>query len=913
MHIRHIIEKLSGLKAGAMCIIAVLAWLCACSSPRKDSADFKADASFAYGEFAPSDLTCIVLSEDSSILLLGSNQAHFTVIDNKSGMREDFPLPEFTSGFKTYDIMQLDKDTWLVAKQNNGILYLNYGFDDNNRRVIRHLSRVTTPSDILPAKDTRYSVYSFVRGDSVIAAGSSNGLLYLTIENLKRLEKDTLIAALYAAPLLHLRNNRYQFAQESMFRIGDSLLTVTDSGIYRLAFSDFGNSNAKYDIIDSTMRCWNAAILGDTLAVIWSPGGNTSERELNYYTIFGEKLTSSAVPSSTVWIGNYDGSLRCFGEEGSFPCFHSAVFTGGKFYFINDGTLCVSNPRGNGNGREYVRFVSGNYIISDRQGLFRIENDGSAKFLGDITDISGLRGISHSGNKLYLATSDGVYSADATGHFFPHHRNATLIEKNNHLNSDRVEAVYASGDTLLIGTRNGLHALFPDGKRMEYKFPTLESSYESPYVKDITRQHDGSFLLKTLNFGTWTLSGFNSTVAVPSSDTFPDRQFPFVSLSRPETSWESICDIIIKSILILLAITGAAAIFYFVMKRRHHKDLTAKEEEITHKFLADRSISVSIKDLETKLRDIISKHADEVFFQPISHKLSDSLKVFENAGASDEDKSLLKKEYHNLKNFCDDSIRRAHALAVTIRQSSFKRSENYTGRHYPWEILTEFANKIEQSGALPDPELLSGLTWLDSTWTLLDDLLSKLKPLLVKDCVEAGLHTPNFYFEDLASLWNVWVAPMASHTGLNISQGKLTEEEEHTRRGKTLQLTAVSFLGCENPVVNGKSIPGDARSMVRCDDSTNLGTAYKYWAAQFSEGFFEYEEATFPEKEADLLWIIRLKDVIITPDGLNPTESNGYPLSAGIRIAYARMYGLEPPGEVMKFIRPRRRGRPAKR
>lgn len=937
------IRKPHGLKAGAILIISLLACMLlagACSD--RNSSGLSGGTTFAYGEFAPSDLTCIVLSSDSSSLLLGSYDSHFTLLDLKTGMREDFPLPDFTKGFKTYDIMRLDNDAWLVAKQNCGILYLSYGPDTDNRRVIRHLSRATTPSDCLPAKGTRYSVYSFIKGDSLIAAGSSNGLLYLDRENLGRFETDSTITADYALPLIHLRNNRYQFAQESMFKSGDSLLTVTDSGIYRLAFRDFGDRTAKYTVIDSSMRCWNAALFKDTLAVIWSSRADVSERMLDLYTLSGKKISSTPVPPSVSWVGEYDGRLRCFGEEGSFMCFRSAACADIRFYFIKDGTLCVSDPGRNGSGSEYVRFVSGNYIVSDHQGLFRLDNNGSAKFLGEITGISGLRSISHAGDRVYLATSDGVYSINAAGHLFPHRREASLVEKNLHLNSDRVETVYAAGDTLLIGTRNGLHALMPDGSRRDYAFPALDKAFESPYVKDIMRLPDGSFILKTLNSGTWTLGSFKDSAAKASSVDFPERQLPFTALGRPQTDWESIKKTTLISVIILLALTGIVAIFYFFIKRRHRKDLSEMQEEISHHkdinrmqqkslhdkelevtrlkqenenhlIRAERSISVSIEDIEKTLRIIVSNHEVDMFFSPVASKLKASLDIFEKAADRRADRALLKKEYHDLKRFCEESIRRAVSLGSPADKFISKSDVSTGNKPYIHKAITDFKERIAKIDPPADSELRSGLIWLDSAWTILDGIMSDLKSELAKDCAVSGRDTPRFEFDDLASLWNKWVAPVARHTSLNVAQGILTLNEEPTRRGKTLQLTAVSFLGCEEPVVSGATIPGDPRVMVRREDSSNLGTAFKYWAAQLSESFFKYDDADFPENAADILWSIWLKDMSYTPDGRDRGKTNGYRLYDGIRMAHARLYGEEPPAEIMQSFKPRRRGRPAKK
>lgn len=213
-------------------------------------------------------LTCVTLSPDSATLLLGSSDSLFTRFNPVSLRREDYPLPGFTQGFSTYDIVPLSgRDEWLVAKRNCGLLYVAYDVTPGGREI-RHVCRIAAPSRPLPAKDTHYSVYSVIQAPPLIAIGSSNGLMYLDGSQTDSLRHRSRVEASFVAPLVHLRKDRYQFAQEAMFSLGDSLVTVTDNGIYKIAFTDFADAGATYRILADGLRCHNAAVRGDTLAVL---------------------------------------------------------------------------------------------------------------------------------------------------------------------------------------------------------------------------------------------------------------------------------------------------------------------------------------------------------------------------------------------------------------------------------------------------------------------------------------------------------------------------------------------------------------------------------------------------------------------------------------------------------------------
>lgn len=890
-------------------------------------------------------LTCVVADRDSDALLLGSKAPRFSRLSLADGSREDFPLPEFTDNAKTYDIHRLSDSEWLVAKRNCGLVFVAYEYGPDGRHI-SHTARVTTPAEPLPSKETRFSVYSIVESDSLIALGSSNGLIYLTAADIARLRTDSLVEARHAQPLVHLRKNQLQFSQESMFRQGDSLLTATDKGIYRLAFRDFGNPSAHYETFSDNMRCWNATLRGDTLAVIHTPAGDTHHRELTLFSSSsGRRISSRPVPASSSWVGLFADSLRCFGEEGDFLCFRSAATIDRKLYFIKDGALRVCDadaPRAAGSER--ISFCSGNYAISDRQGLFRIDGQ-KPEFLGDITGVSGIRSMAASGKSVYIATSDGVYAVDGSDFLFSTPRKARLIEENN-TDKDRVESVLALGDTLLVGTRCGLHALSGGSRVKDYSFPELKARFESPYVAAIARDDKGYILLHTLNFGTWTLPSLSAESALRSQLPFPATSLPDMALTRDVTSWHDIWTSLILILLLLLAATGVGAILYTAIRRRHMQALRKMQTLVNDKerenirnrqemeqmrkdreefvLKASRSISIDPKEISDAICNALPLFDGNAAAVAVSSRLKSCLDDITPAIDSDnpEVKERAKNAYRSLDDFCTDSISRALALAgiydpvsadCPAEVSAKESSCNPMGA-----ALKEFSLKIDGLSLPFDKPLDVRLRWLANAWGILGQTLSDLQLSLDDDISGAGAVSPKFRFDDLVRVWDTWVAPWAKPTRLTVIDGFITSDHDPVDIRRTIVLTSVSFFGCSYPrldIKNKVHITEADRGIVNIpsiNNMGNLGTAFKFWAYQLTKEAFAYGDATFPAAEGDVLWILQLRNVHYTKDA-TASDSLKDSLAAGIRIAFCDMYDLPVPQELLPLLQPKRPGRPKKK
>lgn len=279
-------------------------------------------------------LTCVIATPDSSRLLLGSRSAHFKIFDTRNGLITTYPLPDSTAGWLTYDILPLPRlsaQSFLVSKQNHGLMYISYNTDSSGNNVIAHIAQVVAPRDRMPHKSNKYSVYALIDVDTMIIAGTSNGLMYLNRDDKAHLPSESIVSARYAAPLSHLRHNRTQFAQEAVFLHGDSVLSVTESGIYRVALKDFSNTDARYSTLDDRIRCWRATIAGDSLAVLWSSDERQAGRLLTCFSLNGiaRGATREVSPACT-WIGTNNDSIRCFGREGDFQCFRVAAYVDGR-------------------------------------------------------------------------------------------------------------------------------------------------------------------------------------------------------------------------------------------------------------------------------------------------------------------------------------------------------------------------------------------------------------------------------------------------------------------------------------------------------------------------------------------------------------------------------------------------------
>lgn len=828
-------------------------------------------------------LTCVVADRDSDALLLGSMAPMFTRLNIADGSRQDFPLPAFSRDTKTYDIHRLTDSEWLVAKRNCGLIYVAYEYGPRGARI-SHTARVTSPSSPLPAKGSNFSTYSIIDADSLIALGTSNGLMYLTRGDMTRMRTDSAVEARHVRPLEHLRKNRVQFAQESMFLQGDSILTVTDHGIYRVALSDFADPSARYFTVSEGMRCWNATLKNDTLAVIHTPDfPDRSQRELVLFDRAGRVLSRRFVPVSANWTAVFADSIRTFGAEGDFLCFRSGASVGSALYFIRGGELrMIDSARPADAGYERVRFSAGPFVISDRQGLFRIKDNGKSRFLGDVTGVSGIRGMTAHGNTVYVATTDGVYSINGSDLVFSTPRKARMVESNNPDN-DRVESVYAIGDTLLIGSRNGLH-YFHKGRRHDYAFPELKERYESPYVCGITRDGKGRILLKTLNAGTWTLKSLSADNAVRWTGDFPAAGVPDLRLSRDVTGWAGIRKGVIFAFILILAVAGAGSILYVASRRRHRHDMKRMRHQVAR---VNRDVAEAIANAINRLEDKPYAASFRNRLMEWNHPI---MSAFQGETWTETPES--RKAYNELEAYCTNSIGKALDRAKARDERKSRRKESKAGdgtvRHTsdsnPLGVaMDNFCREISGPRHPMTMDFYERLEWLTSAWEKLNAKACTLRNRLGADLKSAGAACPDFRFRDVKELWNTWVAPWAVKTSCSsIVEGTLRYDTEEDPKLHTILLTTASFFGCDSPQLDIEmpvkvKMKEKSRSMVNLpknrNDLEHLGTVYKYWAQQVSAGVAD--DTALPECEADLLWMIHIRDVYINENGSATDSANG--------------------------------------
>lgn len=834
-------------------------------------------------------LTCVVADRDSDALLLGSMAPMFTRLNIADGSRQDFPLPAFSRDTKTYDIHRLTDSEWLVAKRNCGLIYVAYEYGPRGARI-SHAARVTSPSRPLPAKGSSFSTYSIIEADSLIVLGTSNGMMYMTRRDMARMRTDSVAEARHVRPLEHLRKNQVQFAQESMFLQGDSILTVTDHGIYRVALSDFADPSARYATVSEGMRCWNATLKNDTLAVIHTPDfPDRSQRELVLFDRAGRVLSRRFVPVSANWTAVFADSIRTFGAEGDFLCFRSGASVGSGLYFIRGGELrMIDSARPADAGYERVQFSAGPFVISDRQGLFRIKDDGKARFLGDVTGVSGIRGMTAHGNTVYVATADGVYSINGSDLMFSTPRKARMVESNNSDN-DRVESVYAIGDTLLIGSRNGLH-YFHKGRRHDYAFPELKERYESPYVCGITRDGKGRILLKTLNAGTWVLKSLSADNAVRWTGDFPAAGLPDLRLSRNVTAWADIRKGVIFAFILILAVAGAGSILYVASRRRHRHDMKRMRHQVAR----------VNRDVAEAIANAINRLEHKPYAAPFRNRLMEwndhIMSAFQGETWTETPES--RKAYNELEAYCTSSIGKALdiAKARADRKSREKKSSvekkskdgdgtlKHTSDSNPLGVaMDNFCRDISGSRHPMTMDFYERLEWLTSAWEKLNARACTLRNRLAGELKSAGAACPDFIFKDVKELWNVWVAPWAVKTSCSsITEGTLRYNTMKDPKLHTILLITASFFGCDSPQLDIE-MPDKAKMKEKCrsmvnlpknrNDLEHLGTVYKYWAQQVSAGVAD--NSALPECEADLLWMIHIRDVYINENGSATDSTDG--------------------------------------
>ena len=175
------------------------------------------------------------------------------------------------------------------------------------------------------------------------------------------------------------------------------------------------------------------------------------------------------------------------------------------------------------------------------------------------------------------------------------------------------------------------------------------------------------------------------------------------------------------------------------------------------------------------------------------------------------------------------------------------------------------------------------LEWLTSAWEKLNARACTLRNRLAGELKSAGAACPDFMFKDVKELWNVWVAPWAVKTSCSsITEGTLRYNTMKDPKLHTILLATASFFGCDSPQLDIE-MPDKAKMKEKCrsmvnlpknrNDLEHLGTVYKYWAQQVSAGVAD--DSALPECEADLLWMIHIRDVYINENGSAIDSTDG--------------------------------------
>lgn len=883
-------------------------------------------------------LTSITKPEgDSASLLLGSRGAMFTRYRVTDGFTETYPLPEYTRGWNTYDIMSLSAYEFLVSKSNHGVIYVRYGDDSLGRRSMVHVARIPSPKGRPPHKGTHYSAYSLTKADSLIVLGTTQGMLYLDRESLARLAVEDTVAAKYVKPLVGFRDNHFQFSQEAVLLDGDHIITATDRGVFRLAISDFDSDNARVTTIYSNMRCWSATLTSDSLVVVYSPADNPATRKIAAFSRRDwRRMTERSVDPAVAYVGSSGDQVRYFGKDGTFETQRSAVVEPDHVWFIRDGELMHSDLKClEDESAEQIIFSQGIYGLSNRNGLWRLD-DGKATFLGNIEGMSHIRGIATNSSDIFMVCPNGVYRAPLTDYLLATNRRAELVFPIGSGDTDRAESVFATDSLVLVGTREKLYSFDPStgAKRMTYNFRELADNYEQPYITNIQARNDGGILLQTLNDGVWRLESVNIAEAQRDVDGFldPTSQVDWPTLERPAVDWRYIW---IHALLLIACILCMIGLFYVVIRiirLRHQKELSAANEKV--KRLADTEKELAVlrteKDEDTRRNskelgpelNSTAKHLrralEQLHVGDCAHNyLSEALMDIEAYLAeADPDATQMEKAEAARRNV------QSYSTSWTERLYTLAESTPPEGPFY--KPLKEFSQSILALGNASSKPLERRLRWIVETTPILDKLLEKAQKNISKE-VELRRPTaldpddkkaiPAYTFTNLKELWKRCFSPFINDIGsLKFSDHPFGDTpHSHTITALALIFHGVrKFTFCDNVI--GKAYRKEfevPRYVFRFDNTPNIGSIYKLWARHLSDDCFRYGIDTVPSSPVELLWRVYLSRLPFNMVEKRSSENDTgiVTLAHGIIYAYHKSRKLPLPEWLERLRKSRGRGR----
>jgi len=561
------------------------------------------------------NVTSLGVAADSLSLWVGtSDDAFYNVVPSGGTVtRYNFPNPDHDI---TYCIFQVDRNRFMVATRNSGVALIDYGEggDGVSAPAVRH---IVMPGGSYPVKGSRYSAYNIVRADSLIFLGSSNGLAYLSIHDISQrgIAGDT-ITCRYVMPVKHLRDNRLQFSQEAIFPRSDHLIAVTDNGLFTIGYDKVATDDPAAAVLIDSGRYWSAEIAPDTLFALRTDIANPSAYQLCAYPLPLSSGTRPAVrtaDASAAGLGRYNGRVVALNSAdmalppADYHLRHSNAEIGGMFYYIKSGRLmCVRSDRSTDDlNAEHITVDIGTHVLTDRHGIWRRDGD-EFSFIGEILNPVAVKCATYSEvtDSIYIASHSGIYAVSAARTLLPSDRRLVLAYPNTPGDADRVESILADGETMYIGSRNGLKSIDLKNRTVRpYGFGYLADIYESPYVSSIALDESGSPVVGTLNFGAWRLEKDSGILTqIGDSPSEPDRGDvgKAVTATRGVT-WQQVRRSAWVISLIFCALIGAVTVLVWIARRIHKRHLRQMRMAVTGRYAK----------IAGQLDDYIERHKDD--------------------------------------------------------------------------------------------------------------------------------------------------------------------------------------------------------------------------------------------------------------------------------------------------------------
>lgn len=813
----------------------------------------------------PTEVTSVCSVSDSvPELILGTTKNAFYIFNPITGTSSRQVLPTDSANVKIYGVVPVGNGGYLVQRRNRGLEYVHYDNEGIDNHPDVHIN-YTMPAHELPHKGTHFSTYKILPMADVYVLATSNGLLYLPESEM--LNGADTVTARFVRPLEKLRDKTAQFAQENIFAFGDTVVAVTDNGIYAVAYKDFDNETEPVKIADG--RFWSAAVSADSLFALKTAAANPGREILSFKVPLRPGATpkvrdvANSVQALAVTPAD---SLIIFGDGKSVAadngCVNARVIRGQEMFYINNGHLMhldvgdshQMNPNG-----EFVKWQSGDYAVSNRDGLWRLHADGDeAEFIGGISGLGSILGI-HSDaerNRVLLVSGGSIMTVDAGKFLLPSDRKTQTLISNGPNSPDKLVCALIQGDTLLVGSRTYLKAYAlggeEEGRELKtYKFGDLDERYESCYVTDIQKLQDGTIGVSTLNSGNWTLKDITDEHLAATPDlTLPSVKptEPAPLPARPTLTWESVRARSIEIAIALLAIFGLVVLGWLAVRSVHRRKL--------QKALAEK-VGVYRRLIE-KINTIEDKYGNTQVWKPFTAVLQPALKAAEEYCADPE--STAKRNQAQ-----DALLAMNRQLKEQVMDNARVLTQNFHAEVRDGNplagIMADFKRQIELE--LNDPGQSKGVTGtLTRAVAVYRDylafrqrVLAELRRLQGKH----GLEESEFAIGHYERLWNA-VKTLDVENVINPAKYTLfnDRDDEPVNIGR-VAFTALVFHNTTRPLIAGQcqQLKDRSRQMYNFSPKpyNNHGTVYKIVARAMAAGYALADaKPLVPERIADILW-----------------------------------------------------------